>query len=212
VDLARRLADLLPRLRPREVYVPLGVGGHVDHRICHEAALRVMQSGAGRNVFLYEERPESFVPGAVRVRLGQVGARLPPAASAAATEGGLARFLLGFHTAPHVRAQVGGMVERFRCTGEAARDWREARAWHPQRAFGPRLQPLLQPGTPAGVEALRERAAAAGRSGAALVARAEAYARRVGAGGHAERYWLLLPVREGEGQALAAAAAEPLAG
>jgi len=81
---AGALTDLAHRSKASQVYVPLGVGSHIDHRLCHEACLRAFQSGDGRNVFLYEERPEAFVRGAVRVRLGQLGARLPPAAAHAA--------------------------------------------------------------------------------------------------------------------------------
>src|SRR5688572_27765973 len=36
---ARALAEARNRSRPRHVYVPLGVGAHVDHRLCHQAAL-----------------------------------------------------------------------------------------------------------------------------------------------------------------------------
>src|SRR5262249_6151187 len=67
---ARLLADVEPQIRARQVYAPLGVGGHIDHRLAHEAALRAFSSGDGRNVYLYEERPEALVRGAVRVRLG----------------------------------------------------------------------------------------------------------------------------------------------
>src|SRR6266571_3854722 len=55
----RLLAEVGPRIKPRHVYAPLGVGGHIDHRLAHEAALRAFASEAGRNVFFYEERPAS---------------------------------------------------------------------------------------------------------------------------------------------------------
>ena len=83
---AEALGDAAHRSRARQVYVPLGVGGHVDHRLCHEAALHSFESGDGRNVFLYEDRPEAFVRGAVRMRLGHVGAQLPPGAVRAAED------------------------------------------------------------------------------------------------------------------------------
>ncbi len=62
---AEILHDIAWRSEARDVYVPLGVGSHIDHRITHEACLRAFASGDGRNVFLYEDRPESLVPGAV---------------------------------------------------------------------------------------------------------------------------------------------------
>jgi LmbE family N-acetylglucosaminyl deacetylase len=197
---ARHLTDLAIRTRARHIYAPLGVGGHIDHRLGHEAALRAFHSEPGRNVFFYEERPEAFVPGAVHIRLGQLGARLPPAASHVAHRAGLLRFLLRFHTAPAWRGDLHGIFERLRSAGPAAREWRMSRAWHPQRAFGPRLQPMLHPGDAAAQAGFRQVLAelAPGSSRAALVAQASAYARTLGESEYAERYWLLLPSREGE--------------
>jgi LmbE family N-acetylglucosaminyl deacetylase len=198
-QLAQALSDIGHRSKATQVYVPLGVGSHIDHRLSHEASLRALQSGDGRNVFLYEERPEAFVRGAVRVRLGQVGARLPPAAAQAADRARLAPFLWRFHVAPSLRGDLKGWPELLRSTGLAARQWRQGRAWHPQKGFGPRLQPVVHPTDAAlheGVRALQ--AALAPSTGAATrVARlSSAYARRLGGGEHAERYWLLLPPRE----------------
>lgn len=66
------VADALLALRikraPSRVFVPMGVGTHVDHRIVHEAALAV---GWGSEVSFYEERPYVYARGAVERRLGQ---------------------------------------------------------------------------------------------------------------------------------------------
>jgi LmbE family N-acetylglucosaminyl deacetylase len=199
-ELAPLLEEIARRSRARHLYLPLAVGGHIDHRLVHEAALRVLHAVAGRDIFFYEERPDAFVPGAVHIRLGQLGVRLPPAALQAARGSGLAPFLFGFHTAPHVRAHLGGLVERFRCTGLATREWWQARAWNPQKAFGPRLQPVLHEG-PA-PDATRLAAWAGGGSalcgaGGRLGALASQYTRRLRRDApHIERYWLLLPPRE----------------
>jgi LmbE family N-acetylglucosaminyl deacetylase len=199
-QLAHVLTDIGHRSKASQVYVPLGVGSHIDHRLTHEASLRGFQSGDGRNVFLYEERPEAFVRGAVRVRLGQLGARLPPAAAQAADRARLAPFLWRFHLAPSLRGDLTGFSERLRSTGLAARLWRQGRSWHPQRGFGPRLQPVVHPTEPGLLDALRtlQAALAPPRSRAAgrLARLSAAYARRLGDGEHAERFWLLLPPRE----------------
>lgn len=50
-ELAERLNDLAIRTRAREIYLPLGAGGHVDHRLCHEAGLRAFREATGRSVF-----------------------------------------------------------------------------------------------------------------------------------------------------------------
>ena len=176
------------------------MGGHIDHRLAYEAALRAFAGKPGRNLFFYEERPEAFVPGAVRVRLGTLGARLPPGAVRAAERAGLTRYLLRFHLAPSMRGDFRGWTDRLRCTGPAARQWREARGWNPQRAFGPRFQPIVHAAEAEALPALREVADAlfsAGPRRAGLTGRytrlAGAYARRLGAAPHGERYWLLLP-------------------
>ncbi|MBS2015556.1 MAG: PIG-L family deacetylase [Deltaproteobacteria bacterium] len=53
--------------RPSVLYVPLGVGRHVDHRTVH-AALRDRREAA-----FYEDRPYALVPGATRARLIEAG-------------------------------------------------------------------------------------------------------------------------------------------
>jgi LmbE family N-acetylglucosaminyl deacetylase len=35
----------IARLEPQKVYVPLGVGGHVDHQLCREVGIRLLQEG-----------------------------------------------------------------------------------------------------------------------------------------------------------------------
>jgi LmbE family N-acetylglucosaminyl deacetylase len=44
VDILRR--EIL-RLEPQHVYVPMAVGGHVDHRLCRDAALSLLGEGEG---------------------------------------------------------------------------------------------------------------------------------------------------------------------
>ena len=210
-QLAQALTDIGHRSKATQVYVPLGVGSHIDHRLSHEASLRGLSSGEGRNVFLYEERPEAFVRGAVRVRLGQLGARLPPAAAHAADRARLAPFLWRFHLAPSLRGDMKGWHERLSTTGLAARQWRQGRAWHPQKGFGPRLQPVVQSTEASLLESVRQLQAATASGAATRVARlSAAYARRLGGAEHAERFWLLLPPREEGGITTVTDADEPL--
>jgi LmbE family N-acetylglucosaminyl deacetylase len=190
------LTDLAHRTRARQVYAPLAVGGHVDHRIAHEAARAAFEAGQGRNVFLYEERPEAFVPGAVRVRLGQLGARLPPAAADATGRRGLPGFLLRFHAAREFRGEARGRWSRLRSTSAALREWRAGRSWHPLRALGPRLQPVTYV---TGAEDLERVRQLEGGWRGRLGPLAGSYARALSGAAHAERYWLLLPPREADG-------------
>lgn len=204
---AEALTDIGHRLRARQVYVPLGVGGHVDHRLCHEAALRSLEGGEGRNVFLYEDRPEAFVRGAVRMRLGHLGARLPPGAARAADDTSLAGFLLRFHVGPSLRGDLKGWGERARGARVAARLWREARSWRPGKGFGPRLQPLIHVPDAAALPAVRAlvaESAASKAAGERMALLASRYARRLGAAEQAERLWLLLPGQAGSGRSSSA--------
>ena len=196
--IADALAEIARRFRPTEVYAPLGVGGHIDHRLCHEAALRVFEGTDGRNLFFYEERPEALVRGAVRIRLAGLGAQLPPGAAEAADSTGLGLFLLRFHLAPRARGEMAGWTEALRSAGAAAREWRGARRWRPLRAYGPRLQPLVQRADPAHLAQVRALARVPIERAKRLDRLALAYARGLGDPEHAERYWLLLPALGGE--------------
>jgi LmbE family N-acetylglucosaminyl deacetylase len=188
---AQLLTEVSRRTRARHVCIPLAVGGHIDHRLAHEAGLRGFEAQAERDVMLYEDRPAAFVPGAVRIRLAQLGARLPPAAQPA-SRSGLLRFLVRLHAEPELRRQMGGLGERLRFTGKAAREWRAARGWDPRRSLGLRVQPVLEEGE--GFEpALRELLGDGGYAG--YQRRAALYAKGLGPG-TVERYWLRLPSRE----------------
>ena len=39
------LRQEIARLEPQKVYLPLGVGGHVDHQLCREVGIRLLQEG-----------------------------------------------------------------------------------------------------------------------------------------------------------------------
>ena len=192
---AELLMEIGHRTKAKQVYAPLAVGGHIDHQLAHEAA-RAAFPGDGRNVFLYEDRPEALVGGAVRIRLAQMGTRLPPAADAAEPAPALS-YLLRFHVGPAFRGELGGWRERLRGAPTAARHWRAGRAWNPQRAWGPRLQPVTYATDVSDLSAVGELCASLddGR----LSTLASHYATRLAGGAHAERYWLLLPAREMDG-------------
>jgi LmbE family N-acetylglucosaminyl deacetylase len=205
LEAARLLAETGPRTQAIHVYAPLGLGSSVDHLLTYEAAVRAFATEAGRNLFLYEERPEAFVPGAVRTRLALLGARLPPGAARTPERVGLLRHLWRVNEPLRLRGDDEGIVARLRAIGQARRRFRQARPWNPLRAFGPRLQPVVY----AADEGARDRARAAatallprdgkGRPRAArrFNARAAAAAKRLGGVYHAERFWLFLPSGDG---------------
>jgi hypothetical protein len=205
LEAARLLSETGPRTQAVHVYAPLGLGPSVDHLLAYESTVRAFATEAGRNLFLYEERPEAFVPGAVRTRLALLGARLPPGAARSPERAGLLRHLWRVNEPGRLRGGGEGFGESLRAIVEARRRFRLARPWNPMRAFGPRLQPIVH----AADEDTRDRARAIvatllprdrqGRQRAArrFDARATAAAKRLGAAYHAERLWLFLPSGDG---------------
>jgi hypothetical protein len=173
-----------------------------EQRIVHEAGMHTFHPESGRDLFFYEERPEAFAPGAVRIRLAQMGARLPPAARVDG-EAGFLRFQVRIQGVPRLRGSRSGLKRRVRTARSAARQWFASRAWRPLKALGPRLHPLVQGVDGASLDEVREliRAASA-RLGASATQRflslSADRARRLHLDGHAERYWLLLPMPEEE--------------
>lgn len=84
------------------ILLPLGVGGHVDHRTAYETASRLPYE-----IAFYEERPYAKAPFATELRLAQLGAISPPMAFPLgdATESRIhAQLLAAFSELPHLRA------------------------------------------------------------------------------------------------------------
>jgi hypothetical protein len=204
-EAAALLAEVGARSRAIHVYAPLGLGFSVDHSLTYESAVRAFATEAGRNLFLYEERPEAFVPGAVRTRLALLGVRLPPGAARSAERSGFVRHLWRVNEPARLRGDKLAIGARLATLGAARRRLRLARPWNPLRAFGPRLQPIVHAADEDAM--LRARAAAVlvlpkdkrGRPTAARVfnARASAATKKLGGVYHAERLWLFLPSGDG---------------
>lgn len=202
-ELSERIRELVLRTRARHVYLPLGAAGHVDHKLCHEAGLRALHDATGRDVFFYEERPQAFVPGAIRARMSELGARLPPVAADIHDDPSTARAFLSFALAPFLRTERLPAAERVRAARRFARGLRAGRAWRPTRAFGLRLQPVLE--TLSAAELHRMLGALSGTEARIaqlfgtrqrLEAQARRYSERLGRAPYTERYWLMLPPRD----------------
>jgi LmbE family N-acetylglucosaminyl deacetylase len=73
--LAADALALASRVPGATFYLPLGVGGHVDHQLCFDLAEPLLS--AGRAVLLYEDVPYALDPAAVERRLAEVAARAP---------------------------------------------------------------------------------------------------------------------------------------
>lgn len=89
---AREELDGLAReLRPGRIWLPLGVGEHVDHRVAH-AAGRALRAP----VAFYEDRPYACVHGATAARLHRLGAGPAVDPDALAAAGRAASFARAF--------------------------------------------------------------------------------------------------------------------
>ncbi len=100
--LAAELTRLLGARGGCRVYAPLGVGGHVDHRIVHAAAAPLAD-------YFYEDRPYALVGEAVGARLRELGADAPVDAAA---------YRRALASAAHLRAYLPPGAERDACIDE----------------------------------------------------------------------------------------------
>jgi LmbE family N-acetylglucosaminyl deacetylase len=69
--LARELGTVWKKTSRADIYVPLGVGSHVDHQLCYSTAQALRDMGA--SVWHYEDFPYSLGPGARERRLDTLG-------------------------------------------------------------------------------------------------------------------------------------------
>jgi hypothetical protein len=201
----RLLRLAAPRTRAVSLFAPLGLTGSADNLVAHEASVRAFASEPGRNLFLYEERPEAFVPGAVRTRLALLGARLPPAAQRAPEPASLLRHLWTANEPLRLRGGAVSLSARLGRLAAARRRLKQARRWSPLKAFGPRLQPAVHIGDEDAL--IRARTVvlsllpkdAKGRARAAelFLRRSALAAKKLGGVYHAERFWLFLPSGDG---------------
>jgi LmbE family N-acetylglucosaminyl deacetylase len=70
-DVAQRLAEEILPLDPAELWIPLGLGGHIDHRTTRAACLRMIAEHWGRfariPILLYEDHPyATYFPSQLR--------------------------------------------------------------------------------------------------------------------------------------------------
>jgi hypothetical protein len=192
-----RMSMVVRSLGPRHVMAPLGLMGapqSLDYFQTFRSALSV---GPGRDLLFFEERPHCLVAEAVRLRLAGLGVRLPPATVLRSPRryGAFALRLISGLGVPPIFGRLG---ERARLSSSLKASFREASDWDPQRALGPKLQPVVEPWKEDDSEGLFALAEALGRAGqfGSRKAFGRRMARHAAGGGHRtpmERHWLSLP-------------------
>jgi hypothetical protein len=203
-ELREALARSVRELDPDSVLTGLGVRGDAaaERLFAGVCDVRTILPEA-RNFQMFEERPWSLIAGAVRARLTELGARLPPGARLVFRDSGSpSRLLADAVVAPFVRRML-KLRGAWRWGRERSEVLRSLSSWNPSRARGPRFQPLLEPMGPVGApeieRALAESAPPGAPPSAVLGSPAAAHRRllrhaaRCGAAAPVERYWLLLP-------------------
>ena len=192
-----RLAVVIRRLGPRHVMVPLGLLG-APQAIDYFKILRaVLSVDPGRDLLFFEERPHCLVAESVRLRLGGLGARLPPASQLRSPRR-YGAFALRLVTGIGVPPIFGGLRERSRLSASLKASFRDAADWDPQRALGPKLQPVVEPwdeGDSTDLFALAADLGLDSRLGSKKAFRRRMARHAAGAGSKTpmERYWLSLP-------------------
>lgn len=187
---------------PAEVRAPIAAGGHIDHRIVHEAARAlVYQLGKAVRLSYYEDLPYCFLPHALGRRLDALGAqggldRRPVGCERAAPSVELAACRAAFRSWPLSQRWLPGLRQLFCHLVTSRMIAADGRGHRP--GFAPRLSPTLR-ALPGEVKALRENAIGAyasqwpdfAASAAELGDRIAEYAERIGgAGTPCERLWL----------------------
>jgi len=88
VKLARDINKVIDRQKAKNIFLPLAVGRHIDHRLTHQLWCSISKRTDCKIIF-YEDRPYSFLPGNLNIRLKEIGAQsgLPQADLQALIEG-----------------------------------------------------------------------------------------------------------------------------
>ena len=71
-DIKKKINTLCDQYSPAMIYAPLGVGTHIDHRLCFEAMSQI----TNHQVSFYEDRPYCFALHSVEARLKMIGVDL----------------------------------------------------------------------------------------------------------------------------------------
>ncbi|BBM85881.1 PIG-L deacetylase family protein [Candidatus Uabimicrobium amorphum] len=67
------LQKIVEQTQAKKLIAPLGVGRHVDHRICYEAVCKLHSNYPELEIWFYEDRPYSFPVYSTEVRLVELG-------------------------------------------------------------------------------------------------------------------------------------------
>ncbi len=74
-QLAAKLEELILTYKPLKVFAPMGIGWHIDHLLTF-AAVQDLRASSARKIetefYFYEDRPYTFTPGSLDLRLAEL--------------------------------------------------------------------------------------------------------------------------------------------
>lgn len=194
--LEQRLREALEAEPPRSLYVPLGVGDHVDHRLVHEAVAAILPDltpvvrGAVR---WYEDQPYALVLHAIARRLHALGLHADELAPLPATP---EAFLEALAHAPYIQTYLPPGPARERCFARVRSQPPRSRArpsMPPRSRIRAELEPLDDVTAALAEQAIwdyRSQAPALFHTRERYRELQRAHAERLGAPGpRVERYW-----------------------
>jgi hypothetical protein len=104
-----RIAELVDEMNPDAIYLPMGVGNHIDHRLVFAAGSMLTLNC---QCYFYEDQPYALVRFSVQMRLREIGAAPFGRAAQASQKAG---FLRSFRAAAYVRRYLPPGKERRDC-------------------------------------------------------------------------------------------------
>ncbi len=115
IQLRRAIEDLAVSLGAEEIYAPLGIGTHIDHRLVFDAASDL----SGRSITYYEERPYAFARHAAKMRLRSLGAG---GNENSMIDRDVGEYIDSLCSLPYVERYLPASKERTRCLNMMAED------------------------------------------------------------------------------------------
>ena len=120
---AKKLPVCLSKWLPDALYLPLGVGSHIDHRMVFAAGATLVPNCP---LYFYEDQPYAMVRQSVHLRFQKIqaaamGGNIPLESINLSLEERRLDFLKSFRDAPYVRRYLRSAGERRHCEAELCR-------------------------------------------------------------------------------------------
>lgn len=192
-DVAKTVMSLCEETQAETIFLPLGIGSHIDHRLTYACASALPRDS--RLVF-YEDRPYVFLTCSLNLRLLEIGLTLgdrpPPDLVIKSRRDCVHSYLSSFDNVHAFRDYPGRGKERFLAFRRMARSFLNAK-----QSKQHELRPTITVQTDRlnevahAVAAYKSQISGLFGSVETFLKENRAYASKLGSRGHAERYWAI---------------------